>query len=121
MAREGIKGFKVGDTVYTISRMFKKTYKCSVVFKIGSIVGVETEDGGVRRICPCDVFLTEKDARKELARGYIDAIAETISSIEKDMVALARFDKSLLNDDLLSDIIGSIKMYYKIAKEEADV
>lgn len=117
MTTEEIKECKVGDTVYVVSYFLDTITKYSVIFKLACTLGLKAEDGDVIRVSYREVFTTKEDAVEELTRKYINDVALTVGNIEKGMDTLGSFNKDALNDELLNDIIDSIKSYYKIVKE----
>lgn len=116
MTTEEMKECKVGDTVYVVSYFSDTITKYSVTFKLAGILGLKSEDGDSRRISYREVFTTKENAEAELISKYTNDLAVTVSNIEKGMDTLAYFNKDALNDDLLNDIINSIKSYYNLVK-----
>ena len=117
MTTEEMKECKVGDTVYVVSYFLDTITKYSVIFKLACTLGLKAEDGDVTRVSYREAFTTKEDAVEELTRKYINDLALTVGNIEKGMDTLESFNKDALNDELLNDIIVSIKSYYKIVKE----
>ncbi len=117
MTTEEMKECKVGDTVYVVSYFLDTITKYSVIFKLACTLGLKAEDGDVTRVSYREVFTTKEDAVEELTRKYINDLALTVGNIEKGMDTLGSFNKDALDDELLNDIIDSIKSYYKIVKE----
>jgi len=117
MTTEEMKECKVGDTVYVVSYFLDTITKYSVIFKLACTLGLKAEDGDVTRVSYREAFTTKEDAVEELTRKYINDLALTVGNIEKGMDTLGSFNKDALNDELLNDIIDSIKSYYKIVKE----
>lgn len=117
MTTEEMKECKVGDTVYVVSYFLDTITKYSVIFKLACTLGLKAEDGDVTRVSYREAFTTKEDAVEELTRKYINDLALTVGNIEKGMDTLGSFNKDALDDELLNDIIDSIKSYYKIVKE----
>ena len=116
MTTEEMKECKVGDTVYVVSYFLDTITKYSVIFKLACTLGLKAEDGDVTRVSYREVFTTKEDAVEELTRKYINDLALTVGNIEKGMNTLGSFNKDALNDELLNDIIVSIKSYYNLVK-----
>ena len=118
MTTEEMKKCKVGDTVYVVSYFSDTITKYNVIFKLACTLGLKSEDGDVRRVSYREVFPTKESAEEEMTRKYINDLALTVSDIEKGMDTLVSFNKDALNDELLNDIIVSIKSYYNLVKGE---